>query len=538
MDPELRLEQTSHGTQVYYRGRRLYGPHPETDAGRRAGALTLLPDTLVLWLSPLVWHGWRELDAALDGRSEVVALEADPVLLELARRTRPRDLPARFSLAAARREELLAALRRGGENRFRRVVEVTTSAASLAHRRVYRDLRADAEREIRVFWQNRLTLSAMGRLWVRNLIENIPELVHADALPSLDGPVVVCGAGPSLDAALPAISRHRTAVSVLAVDTAVPVLDAAGIRPDAVLALEGQLANAYDFLPVTRRDYAFVTDLTSDPTTARLHPRRSWTLTSFAPVRLLERAARLPGVTTRMPALGSVGVAAFRLARILSSGPIVIAGLDFAVLPGATHARGAPAFLNALATTDRLHRPADPALSARMVRLPGVGGTVATTLVLKGYADELAAIVAAESDVYALEPLGLDVGATPVDAEGFARLVDAPSSRASASRAPASQEVRSDAGRRASDTERRSRVASFVREEIELLDAVDLSPANGADRLPYEIDYLASEVPERIESLGAGVRLAPLDRSARARLRVTAGYYRDRWSATLERLSV
>ncbi len=532
MEPELRLEQTSHGTQVYYRGRALYGPNPEADAGRRAGATTIPPDTLVLWLSPLVWHGWRELASAAEGSTRIVAVEADPILFELARRTRPAELGGRFALVRATASEVLTELRRDGEHRFRRVVEVTTSGASLAHRTTYRSIRDLARREIRVFWQNRLTLSAMGRLWIRNLVENIPLLLQADALPSLAGPVFVCGAGPSLEAALPAIAVYRDRIRVLAVDTAVPILDAVGIRPDVVLALEGQLANAYDFLPVSRRDYRLVTDLTSDPTTARAHGRRSMTLTGFAPVRLLDRAAGLPGVSTTMPALGSVGVAAFKLATLLGARPIVLSGLDFAVLPGATHARGAPAFLNALASSDRLHRPVDPALSARMVRLSGVSGTVASTLVLKGYADELASLVADRDDVFALEPIGLNVGATPLAAADLGGLLERGSGSDGSSDA-----ARDRARDPAADGDRKHQLEGFVRREIELLDSIDLSDTAGIDELPPELDYLASEIPERIESLATGVRLARLDRSARARLRVTADYYRDRWEATLGRLT-
>jgi len=526
VEPELRLEQTPHGSQVYYRGRRLYGPRPEIDAGRRAAAVGVPSDTLVLWFSPLVWHGWRELAETIGGSTDVVALEVDPLLLELSRRTRPEELSDRFSLIPATDGEMLAALRRAGEHRYRRVVEVTTSASSLVHRAAYRALRDLAEREIRVFWQNRLTLSAMGRLWIRNLVENLPELMHADALPALCGPVVVCGAGPSLEAALPAIARNRSAVRVLAVDTAVPVLDAVGVRPDVVIALEGQLANAYDFLPVTRRDYRLVTDLTSDPTTARLHAFRSWTLTAFAPVGLLDRAAALPGVAAMMPALGSVGVAAVRLAAMQGASPIVLAGLDFAVLPGTTHARGAPAYLNAFATCDRLRRPTDAALAARLVRLPGPHGPVASTLVLKGYADELRSLVAKRTDVFVLEPIGLDVGAPSIDREEFSRVAAAVPAATSASSARPTTTA----------DERRARLAAFVRAEIELLDSVDLSDGSGVDELPERIDYLASEIPERIESLSGRVCLAPLDRSARARLRITADYYRDRWSATLGRL--
>jgi hypothetical protein len=525
VDPELRLEQTPHGLQVYYRGRRLYGPRPEVDAGRRAGARDIPPQTLVLWPSPLLWHGWREIETRLTGSSEVFAVEADPFLFELARRSRPEAMDDRFHLLPQDASRLLGTLHDRGEHRFRRVVQITTAGSALDHRAVYRRLHELADREIRVFWQNRLTLSAMGRLWTRNIIENVPELLYGEPATLMEGPAVVCGAGPSLERGLPAVTRYRERFALIAVDTALPILSAAGITPDVVVALEGQLANAYDFLPVAAKEYLLVADLSSDPTTARLHRRRTWTITSFAPFTLIDRVAALPGVAATMPPLGSVGVAAVRYALDRGVSPLVCTGLDFAVQPGKTHARGAPSYLTAFARSDRLRPVRDAALGARLVSLPGASGHVSTTLVLRGYADELASITAGRDDLFAVEPIGLSFGAKPIAAEALGSVLDRTGQRVSA---PATRQ-------RSPEERQRSVLVDFVRGEMDRLRSADFREPGAS--LPDELDYLATEIPDCIRGLGGGLVLGPLDASSRARLRGIVDYYLERWKNSLDRLA-
>lgn len=433
----------------------------------------------------------------------------------------------RITLVRADTSTLIAALRSGGEHRFRRVIELTTNASATAHRSRYRELRTVADREIRVFWQNRLTLSAMSRLWVRNLIENLTELPYGLPAPRFAGPVAVCGAGPSLERALPTIRELRNQLSVVAVDTAVPVLASAGITPDVVVALEGQLANAYDFLPVARREYLLVADLCSDPTTVRLHKRRSWTLTSFASYTLVERASRLPGIGSVMPPLGSVGVAAVRYALDRTDTLVLLTGLDFAVQAGKTHARGAPSYRTYLAASDRLHPIPDPALRARLVSLPGYGrANVASTLVLKGYAEELADIVGSRPNVVAIEPFGLQLNARPIAASEVREILGSLAHDGGASLLEGTSDATATAKRMAV-------VERFVRAELSLVEEHDF-----CDGVPAELDYLAAEIPEKVTGLAGRVALAPLDPSARARLRVAADYFRERWLVTLERLAV
>ncbi len=529
MTPELVLEETPNGCQVHFQGRALYGPRPIPDAGRRVSAVPVASGTLIVWPSPVLWHGWRELAARLVPDCAVLAFEADPILRELARRHQPED--ARITLAPASLSAAIDALRRAGEHRYRRVLEISTTASALTHRPRYRNLVAALEREVRVFWQNRMTLAAMGRLWLSNAIANIPQLARAAAAAPRVGPAVVCGAGPSLEEAIPLIRAERSRMTLIAVDTALPVLGSHGLTPDLAVALEGQLANAYDFLPVAARDYQLVTDLSACPAVARLHPRATWTVAEFAPFSLIARLAALPGVQWALPPLGSVGVAAVRVALDLGCSPVVCAGLDFAVSPGMTHARGAPAYLTAIFRADRLHPVPDPALGARLIVLPGQRGRVQSTLVLQGYAGELARLVGERSDVYAVEPFGLPFGAKALSARD-AGMILGDSPPAAARNDPAG--ATATAGVSVGPT-----LAGFARSELSYLTefARALSGDGGEPiEVPQTLDYLACEAPDQIMSFAGQVRLRRPDGPTWRRLRVAADYYIDRWRTTLDLL--
>jgi hypothetical protein len=523
--PDLVLEDTPYGLQVYHGGRRLYGPRPAVDASRRVTTGRFDPGTLILWPSPVVWHGWSDLAARISAECAVIAVESDPVLLELARRHLPPDDP-RLVLIPATPEEGVLALRRFGEHRLRRVVEITTTASALSNREAYRRIAAIVEREMRVFWQNRMTIAAMGRLWVRNTIANLPALPSSVPAPRLRGPAIVCGAGPSLDAAIDAIRGTRHLISLVAVDTALPILTGHGIIPDLVIALEGQIANLSDFLGADHRSYHLIADLTSAPTAARLHDRTSWTITRFAPFFLIDRLARLVGTGPSLPPLGSVGVAAVSLTAAMGASPIVCSGLDFAVRPGTTHARGAPSYQAAMARSDRLHPVPDPSLGARLITAPGTAGPVRTTLVLKGYADELAAIVGRRDDIYAMSPFGLSYAARTLAPEQLAVVAtSAGTPRRGLMRAPAAREPRRPSG---------ADVRRFIGEELDGLR--EYAGRSVEEDLPAFLDYLLCETPDQITSFADRVATLRPDQQTRRRLRVASDYYIAQWEAALRRI--
>ncbi len=185
----------------------------------------------------------------------------------------------------------------------------------------------------------------MGPLWVRNLFDNLAsETFSLAPWPDWgDAPVIVCGAGVTLESALPWISDHRSAWKLIAVDTALPILKAWSLIPDAVVSLEAQHANLRDFAGWFGAPVALFADMTSYPPSTRVFSQQPfWFISEFAPLALWSRWPWGTAVAPRLPPLGSVGVAAAWIAWKLTQGPVLLAGLDFSFPPGQSHARGAP----------------------------------------------------------------------------------------------------------------------------------------------------------------------------------------------------
>jgi len=424
------LQDTGRGFTILYRGKNLYSPaDPQGAARRRAAAARLLVRSLVLVPGLGLGYGLQELLSALPEHSRLLAVEVDPRLAALAARVPfPAD-PRLTVLPDADPARAAAAVRALGPHHFRRVQVVVLCGSYGLARAAFAALRDAVDGEIRRFWQNPLTLSALSRLWLSNLFTNLAWLAGeggAEAAPEPAGEaagppraILVAGAGPSLEQSLPWIRQVRRRGTLLAVDTALPVLADAGLPPDWVYALEAQVLNLEDFLPHRDPEITLLADLTSCPAVLRLFPRRRLFVTRFHPLALFDRLEAAGLLPPAMPPLGSVGVAAVQAALSLSSGPVLVAGLDFSYPAGRTHARGAPSHRRALTGCHRLLPPGMGAFEALLarprLRLAGKGGRqVLSDLVLHSYAQLLAGLARSSGRVYDLGPEGLETGAVPV----------------------------------------------------------------------------------------------------------------------------
>jgi hypothetical protein len=387
------------------------------------------------------------------------------------------------------------------------------------HRGTYASLATDLRRDLERFWRNRITLASLGRLWLSNLVSNIPFLSASHQVTSLTGPAVVCGAGPSLDRVIPVISRCRDRLNVVAVDTALRALEAHAIEPDFVVALDGQIANLYDFLGT--EPAAIACDLTSHPATRSLSPCTIPTLTRFAPSALLERISAIAPEAIDMPPLGSVGIAAVHIALRLGAGPVFLAGLDFAVQPGTTHARASTPIHRSLLYSSRLQPARDPAVGGRLVRETVHGKSVLTTSVLRGYADALAEEVRARPNIYLVNRLGLSLGIPEMT----------PGEMEEGVKAAGTRRIRFESATGPTDFE----IERFLETEIQLLQ--DADPADATTLAP--VDYMYCLTPDAIVTLTDRIGVDPEriahDRALQARLSAARSYMLDRWSNALHR---
>ncbi len=552
---DLSLVETSDGLQVVFDGRALYDARPASGAARKARSLPVQAQTLYLVPSPVAWHGVLKLLSRISDDSAILAVESEPVLLELARRLRPVELSGpEVMLCAADANSVRAALGssatdRTGLGRFRRVREITLCRGALINRSRYREIREELEQDIRIVWQNRLTLSAMGRLWIGNVIRNLPCLSGAAVLPALHGAVVVCGAGPSLSASVPLLRDERRGLTILAVDTALPSLVQSGVTPDFVIAIEGQLANLYDFLPVGGRDYTLVADLSSAPSVIELHDpaRVVWVSSRFADLGLLDRIAAAGLPLRTIPPLGSVGVAAAEIAFSLTDGPVLFAGLDFA-FRSATHVRGAPAHLSQLIRGQRLRNTPPPDLAGRWLERRGADGRpVSTTLAMIGYAEQLSALVRADAatgrSVFAVEPFGLETGAEAVTVGQAGTVAGRAATESPGPRQPGQRGLTPNG----QSQHHVHQIERLLGGELELLDRLGslVNVAVAADDTPerdpaledaFELcDYVAVDFPD-LPDLRPFTGKLHTNRAFLTRMRVAIDFYRDRLDRSLRYL--
>ena len=496
MDAEgPRVVATDKGPTLLLGGVSCYAPDdPVGSAVRRARGLPLEPRTLVYVPSVGLGHGLAELLERLPAGCAVLCVEVDQRVMALAA---ARGLPADPRLRVVRTAEVLgvaACLQSLGPGRFRRVREAAISGGWRTAPERYRAFREALELGLRTWWRNRMTLVMLGGRLVRNLLDNLPLLAGAGDAADLaaDLPVVAAGAGPSLDAAIPVLRALRGRYALVAADTALPALALAGLAPDVVVCLEAQQANLRDFLPARPDGTRLVCELAGHPGAARLFPGRlSLFSTIFAPLGLLDRLQAAGLSPLRVPALGSVGVAAVWTALRLTAAGVFLAGLDFSYPRGATHARGTPAHIAALAGADRFAPPghaAAAAIAGRAVSwLPSAGpGRVRTDSVLRSYRDLMETVVSddgasrREPRIFAVGGEGLACGATVVAPDELAGLLPARSAAASPS-------VRETQPRRADP----SAVRAFLAAEAGLMDeatvmardlAVSIRPATEGER--------------------------------------------------------
>ncbi len=546
-DTEPLLVDTGRGFSIRAGDRWLYSSRaPEAAPLAAARAANALPETLYLIPSPCLWHGAAELLGRLPPSSALLGVEAVPGLLELAAARLSQsglDAASGGRVALARLSGAVAAYR-GLEaalgQRFRRVVAVRLSAGAQLDEAAYRSALAAVEGDISLRFRNRLSLIRMGRLWTRNVIANLGSMDWTGVGPLRgDGrPVVVCGAGPSLDLAAPAIRARRDELFVLACDTASGALELAGVTPDAVACLEGQIYNLEDFLPLGGRRPRLAVDLSAHPSTFRAATGgASLVLSEYAETRFLSRLARAGLPITAVPPLGSVGVLAIRLAATLG-GPVLLAGLDFAFEPGRTHCAASPADLRSRRLESRL-RKADAAWAASFrdgVRPLGRNGSGLTDPALSMYA-ELAASELSGLEAYDLRfgrgaPLpALAASAGGLSSAGALSSADdiiGEAVRSARARAPGGGGA---IGGEASPDGCRRRALAFLRGELELAEAVAEALRGGSDEavlrgLLLEADFMYCHFPDP-------ERVVSLEDDALRRVAAEAAYWRGRLEAAI-----
>jgi len=213
----------------------------------------------------------------------------------------------------------------------------------------YRSLVEESAAFIKRSDANARTFNAFGKRWFRNFFKNLGIIRNVIRPAPLSLPILVAGAGPSLEEAIPLIKenvRHGS-LFVLAVSSSAAALKAAGITPGMIISTDGWLWASFHLLDCFRGKSpqgsaptfpcplaaAMSAALPSQCAELPVLPISDGSLWQS----LILKELKVPFAS--LPQRGTVSASALDLAFALTSGDIFIAGIDLANSDMRSHAR-------------------------------------------------------------------------------------------------------------------------------------------------------------------------------------------------------
>lgn len=446
------------GTDAYtvqYKNHFIYSKYnPEKNIISAIEKTEILPGTLVIIFSPCLFYGIETLakkcGAELGKSVFIIAVEAEEKLRQLSlEQTQKFEMLPKGALQFFPNDALdtqginsfLQALSSSSEKKiaglslpppgiFRRAIRFDFSGGVFFHADFYAQFFTLSQNAIAQFWKNRLTLVKLGRLFCKNIFKNLPLAASGISFERLEKkiemPILVLGAGESLEKTileLKELGEKIEGIFIIAVDAALAPLLSAGIKIDAVVANEAQIAiekayiGAKGAAAFLRKKPILFCDLVSRHTIPRI--------TEFPPCFFFSEfeknnfCARLEecGILPRkIPPLGSVGLSATYIATLLRKDdgvPIFVSGLDFSFSCGKTHANGTMAHKARLLQNCRI-KPCENFAAAFSQGAEKIFGKntkrVFTTKNLSSYAALFQSIFSETKNIFDCGCEGLDLG--------------------------------------------------------------------------------------------------------------------------------
>jgi hypothetical protein len=520
------------GFSLFYKGKTLLSLiDPEGQADRAADAVPKTGRTLYFCPSPLYGYGLARLLEGIGDDSAVLCVETDQKLMDLSLKTIPRSLWDCSRLRIIRTGDtaaLCAYVREAwGSRSFRRVETLRLSGGWQLDPERYETMAAALRRDIATDWGNAMTLVKLGRRYIRNALRNLTLIPQAHTIGDLDygdTPILVLGAGPSLDTVLESLagsSGEKRPFKIICVDTALAALRARDIKPDLTVALESQHWNLRDFIGLGGWELSLAMDLSALPATGGLPGTRTFLfVTPWTDLRIFDRLKAAGLFPETLPPLGSVGLSATALALRCSSGPVITGGMDFSFTPDAFHARSTPGHLEQLRRQNRLRGliNAGAAFRRGVFKTRSKSGLpVRSDPSLKTYRDLFEREFASENRLRDITGSGLPLGIGTVTMEEALALLEG------ADRPPAegSAQGSRDQGRDRAPRGTSRKLEGFIRRERDTLIMIrDIlggglpAPREQLDKLLDEGNYLWAHFPDC-----AGTDRRPADISFLKRVR-------------------
>jgi hypothetical protein len=416
-DADIQKIETKNGFTVLYKNRYLYSRFDaKKNSERLVQSLEIKGESLFFIFSPLLGHGLDLLFEKISSDSFVLAIETDPLLYAFSLQHINKKLLEKKNFLYLFLEEKMTGIKELLEKidhlvqseqgyAFRRLVPLELSSTCI-QKEFQNTCTQYIDLYINQFWRNRITLVKLGRLYAKNIFQNLALLSQAETIKSatIEKPILVLGAGPSLEENIAIIQAFQKHFFIIAVDTALAYLHKQKIGIDLCLVMEPQLINQKAFLAVKNTKIPLLADLCSYPATQKiLNGPLSFFFSEYASLQFLQNLEKNSGIQ-KYRALGSVGLVAVETALKLrkKNTAIFFTGLDFSYQLGKTHTKETPSHHARLFEATRLK----PAENIGLVENK-IGDGLYTNPALENYARLFDDLYAEENELYMLSEISI-----------------------------------------------------------------------------------------------------------------------------------
>jgi hypothetical protein len=415
-------------------------------SNRIADTVNVRDKTLFFCPSPLFGYGLDRLLSRIETEapnSAILCIEADPQLYQLAVKSIGGSLTSNRKLHITNICEaagLCSFIRETwGERAFRRIETVKFTGGWQLYPELYNSLIFTIHREIAVGWSNALTLAKLGRLYIRNAVQNLSLMQSFPTVNELsfgESPVLVLGAGPSLDEILDSLdihlhdnfrNREKRNFKIICVDTCAAALKDRNIIPDLVVILESQHWNLRDFIGCGNFNVSAAVDISALPQSAKIFDSQSFVFfTPWTSLRIFERLKKSDLLPAIIPPLGSVGLSAVEIARRVSCGKIICAGLDFSFSVDKHHARSTSGHYAKINTHNRFKSVLNPSAldDIYFTVVSKSGRTVRSSHNMRNYRNLFEQEFGGDRRLFDIVGSGLPLGVNTLDMDEVIKILD------------------------------------------------------------------------------------------------------------------
>jgi len=370
------------GFSVSYNNRFLYSQYnPSKLIIEKINSLSILSGTIFLCNSAILEYGILELNKKLPENCLMFLCEFDSNLYQLMKDSYNKLLEKnKLSNVAILTPQELYSLpsiihktNYTFENGFvftslgfyKRFVRIDFSAGTFFNQQLYNSLEEACVNSVKTFWANRVTLVKFGRKYSYNLFKNLQKIDKTVPIENyfykIEKPIIVFGAGQTLEKDIKIISQNANKFCILCADTALQPLLKYNVVPDGVFLEEAQNVIKQAFLGTLKYNFHLFAGLSSIPELSEYIDIKKisyftslYTNANF--LNNLQQNKLLP--FANMP-FGSVGITTMYYAtkfRKNKNVPIYYYGLDFSYSAGFTHTKNTIAHILRLSKSNKINQ--------------------------------------------------------------------------------------------------------------------------------------------------------------------------------------